>query len=266
MPNIASSAQVAPSAVIADDVVIGPGCIIEDNVQIGSGTQLRANILVCKGTKIGKNNRIFHGVVLGEEPQDVSTVDPDTQLEIGDENVIREYATIHRGTVKGGGKTVVGNKNYLMVNSHLGHDCILGNNIVITNSCMLSGHVMVEDNAWLAGGAAVHQFATIGKFAYVAGYSAATQDIPPFLRFAGNSPCVPKAVNSIGLARNGFEPESIFEIKKTYREIFIRRKRESIVSVVDEVLAREGLDKNVRYMLEFMQKSFASPKRRFRQI
>ncbi len=266
MPKVASSASIAGSAVLGNDVVIGPGCIIEDNVEIGNGTQLKANILVCKGTKIGKNNRIFHGCVLGEEPQDISTVDPETELIIGDDNIIREYATIHRGSVKGGGKTVVGNKNYLMVNSHLGHDCIIGNNIVITNSCMLSGHVMVEDNAWLAGGVAVHQFTTIGRFAYIAGYSAVTQDIPPFLRFSGNGPCVAKAVNSIGLTRNGFSPESVIEIKNAFKEIFIRRKSESIEVVVKEILARNEIDENVQYMLGFMQKSFASPKRRFRQI
>ena len=266
MPKVAPSAQVASSVELGDDVIIGPGCIIEDGVKIGNGTLLKSNIVVCKGTKIGANNRVFHGTVLGEEPQDVSCVDPETELVIGDNNVIREYVTIHRGTVKGGGKTVIGNNNYLMVSSHMGHDCIIGNNIVITNSCMLSGHVVVEDNAWLAGGAAVHQFTTIGKFAYLAGYSAATQDIPPFLRFAGNSPCLPKAVNSIGLARNGFEPESIFEIKHAYREMFIRRKDEPIHSVVKEILGREGLDENVKHMLEFMEKSFASPKRRFRQV
>ena len=266
MPKVASSASIASSAVLADDVIIGPGCIIEDNVEVGSGTELKANILVCKRTKIGRNNRIFHGAVLGEEPQDLGSIDPDTELIIGDNNVIREYATIHRGTEKGGGKTIIGNNNYLMAYCHLAHDCILLNNIVITSSCMLSGHVLVEDNVWLAGGAAVHQFTTIGKFAYIAGYSAATQDVPPFLRFAGNSPCVAKAVNSIGLARNGFPPESIFEIKNAYREIFIRRKSESIEAVVKEILARDGLDENVQYMLEFMKKSFASPKRRFRQV
>ncbi len=266
MANISPGAIVDKTACLGDNVTIGPGCIIGPEVVIGPGCELRSNVLVCKGTTIGANNRIFHGVVLGEEPQNVGEVDPPTHLSVGDNNVIREYVTIHRGSPGGGGKTNIGSKNFIMAYCHIGHDCQLGNNIVMTNSCQLSGHVKLEDNVWLAGVCAVHQFTTVGRFAYLAGGSQPSQDIPPFLKSQGAENCCPRAVNSIGLLRNGFSRESVQAIRQAFKDIYIGRGSRSIEALVNDMLQTESLDENVRYMLEFLSRSFSSPKKRFREL
>ena len=266
MANISPGAHIAGSVQFGQNVTVGPGCIIKDNVVIGDNCELRSNVLVCSGTTLGANNRVFHGVVLGEEPQNIGEIDPDTRLTIGDNNVFREYVTIHRGSTGGSGNTIIGNKNFIMANSHVAHDCSIGNNVVMTNSCNLAGHVTLGDNSWLAGGVQVHQFTTIGKFAYVGGASNPSQDIPPFMKSSGWSRCHPRAVNSIGLERNGFSSESILAIKKAFKLLFINKEKRRVESIVDEMLAEESIDENVRYLLEFLNKSYKSPKRRFKEL
>ncbi len=266
MANISPGAHISSSARLGANVKIGPGCIVADDVIIGDGTELKSNILVCSGTTIGKNNRIFHGAVLGEEPQNLGQVNPQTTLHIGDNNVIREYVTIHRGSPAGGGDTVIANNNFFMAYSHIGHDCVIGNNIVFTNSCQLSGHVKVEDNVWFAGVCAVHQFTTIGRFAYLAGSTNASQDVPPFLKTAGNNRCCPRAVNSVGLLRNGYTKESVRAIKEVFIKLYIHKGSASIEALVRDMLTSEDIDDNVRYLLEFLGNSFSSPKRRYREL
>ena len=266
MANISPAAHIAKTARIGENVSIGPGCIIEDDVIIGDGCELRGNVLVCSGTTLGKNNRMFQGAVLGEEPQNVGEVAPKTRLLIGDNNTFREYITIHRGSPGGVGQTTIGNNNFIMGFTHIAHDCILGDNIVITNSCNIAGHVQLENNIWLAGVCGIHQFTTVGRFAYLAGGSNPSQDVPPFLKSAGQTRCCPRAVNSVGLARNGFSQESIKSIKDIFRRLYIRKESASIEAQVKDMLLCDQLDDNARYLLEFLGKSFASPKRRFKEL
>ncbi len=266
MANISPAAHVSETAVIGDNVTIAPGCIIQDGVTIGDNCELRNNVLVCSGTTLGKGNRVFSGAVLGEEPQNVGEVNPDTKLQIGDNNVLREYITIHRGSPGGSGVTKIGDNNFIMAYTHIGHDCIICNNVVITNGCQLSGHVLVEDNVWMAGICAFHQFTSIGKYAYIAGGAHVSQDMPPFLKASGITRCGPKCVNTVGLLRAGFSKESVRAIKDVFGALYRRKGSMAIDKLVNEMLANDQLDENARYMLEFLAKSYSSPRNRYREL
>jgi len=263
MTTTASTAVIDKTAQLGEDVVVGPGCVIGAGVEIGDGCELKANVIVAEGTRIGKNNRIFAGCVLGEEPQSLGLVEPETELIIGDNNTLREYVTIHRGSPDGGGKTIVGNNNFMMVGSHLGHDCLVEDNVVMTNYCQVSGHCKIETKAWISGHSALHQFVTIGRLAYVAGLSGVTHDIPPFMRAAGSYPCEVRGLNAVGLRRAGGSEESIEALSKVYRRLYGKRRDKNIVTTVEEMLANDGLDENVKYLLESLQRSFQHRMRRY---
>ena len=161
-------AIVHPSAKIAADVTIGPGCIIGEHVEIGKNTWVGPHVVIQGPTVIGENNKIYQFASIGNDPQDLTYNEEPTRLEIGHNNIIREYCMISRGTTKGGGITRIGDHNFLMAYSHIGHDCIVGNHIILTSYAALSGHVVVEDYAIIGGYAAVHQFCRVGAYAFIA--------------------------------------------------------------------------------------------------
>ena len=183
---MASSARIHPTAVIsqeaelADGVEIGAHTIIEGKVQIGPGCVIRPGAYLYGPLTMGKENTIFTGAVLGEKPQHLKYKDEPTSLEIGDGNVFREFVTIHRGTTHRM-KTVIGNNNFLMVNSHIGHDSIVGNRVILANGALVAGHCVIEDNVFLSGNSAIHQFSRVGRLALLSGCSISTKDIPPFV-------------------------------------------------------------------------------------
>ena len=266
MANIAATAVVDRTAELGEDVTIGPGCVIEPGVTVGDGSVLKTNVMVCSGAKIGRNNRIFANCVLGDEPQSIGIGREDTQLIIGDNNTIRENVTINRGTVNGGGKTVIGSNCYLMIGSHAGHDCRIEDNVVLCNNVLLSGHCRIERNAWLSGLAATHQFVTVGRYAFLAGGSGASHDVPPFVRVSGIYPCEVRGLNVIGLGRAGFGEEDIRNLDKCYRRLYRRRGGESLARVVETLLADGDLDENVEYLLKFLQRSNEHPMNRFLEL
>ncbi len=218
---ISEHAIVHPSANIAQDVVVGPGTIIGADVEIGEGTWIGPHVVIQGPTRIGKHNKIFQFASVGDEPQDVTYQGEPTRLEIGDHNTIREFCMISRGTVKGGGLTRLGNHNFLMAYSHVGHDCMLGNAVTMINYSALSGHVTIEDYAIIGGYAAIHQFCRVGAYAFIARATYVTKDVLPYVMIAGHntSAC---GINTVGLKRRGFSSEAVDVLRRAYRIIFRR--------------------------------------------
>jgi UDP-N-acetylglucosamine acyltransferase len=215
--RIHPTALVAPEAEIAADVQIGPYVVIEGKVQIGPGCVLRPHVHLCGPMTLGRGNIVFTGSVLGERPQHLHYRDEPTTLEIGDENVIRENVTIHRGTAHSQ-TTRIGNQNFLMANCHVAHDCQVGNRCIIANGTLLAGHCVLEDNVYLSGNCAVHQFVHIGRLAFMSGVSATSRDVPPFLIHQGYN-CV-AGVNVVGMRRAGLGSEQIEGVRRAYQIIF----------------------------------------------
>ncbi|MBC8046428.1 MAG: acyl-ACP--UDP-N-acetylglucosamine O-acyltransferase [Fimbriimonadaceae bacterium] len=213
-------AYVHPQAKIADNVVVEPFAFISKNVEIGEGSWIGPNSTIMPNTRIGKNCRIYPGAVIGASPQDLKFDGEETEVIIGNNTVIRECVTIHRGT-KYAYKTIVGNNCLLMAYVHLAHDCNVGNNVILANSVGLAGHCEVGDWAILEGMVAVQQFIKIGQHAFIAGGSLVRKDVPPFVK-AAREPLSYVGVNSIGLRRRGFSAENIQHIQDIYRMIFVR--------------------------------------------
>lgn len=211
-------AEVSPRAKLGIDVTIGPFAVVEDDVQIGDRCQLAARSTLKNGTTLGADNLIGEGAVLGGMPQHLHQPEQPGRLLIGDRNIIRENATVHRAFVPDTA-TTIGNECLLMVGAHVAHDCILGHNVVLTNNAMLGGHVTVGDRAYLGGGAAVHQHCNIGRVAMIGGLARLDQDVPPFLMVDGESNLV-VGLNRVGLRRAGVTPQERTEIKDAYQLMY----------------------------------------------
>lgn len=218
--DIHPTAIVSPQAEISDGVVIGPNCVIGGNVFIDEGTRVDAFASVKEYTRIGKNNHIFSYAMVGEVPQDLKFHGEESWLHIGDNNRIREFSTLHRGTEGGGGCTTVGDGCLLMAYSHVAHDCVLGSNIVMSNGATLAGHVEVRDNAIIGGLSAVHQFVRIGRNAFVGGMTGIAQDLPPYMLAVGERAGV-HGPNLVGLRRLGLSREAIAAIKAVFKLIWL---------------------------------------------
>ncbi len=215
------TAIVGKNVEIGKGVEIGPFCVINDHVKIGDGTKLLSHVQIDSNTQIGKNNTIYPFCVIGFPPQDLKYHGEETQTIVGDENVIREYTPIHRGTGTGRSETVVGSKNFIMAYSHITHDCIVGDNNIFVNGATLGGHVTVGNGVYIGAYSGVHQFCRIGDHAFIGGYSVITQDALPFVKTVGNR-AKTYDINVIGLERKGFPRETIDALKKSYR-ILVRR-------------------------------------------
>jgi len=218
--SIHSTASVHPGAQVGPGVKIGPYSCIGEKVSIGKNTVLESHVVLTGWTSIGENCRFSPFSTVGTEPQDVSYTGEETRVRIGDNNVFREYTTVHRGTSRGRGETVIGNGNYFMAFSHVAHDCVVGNETILTHGATLGGHVTVEDFANISAFSAVHQFCRIGKFAFIGGYSVITQDVLPFSRVVGSRPTLLYGVNTVGLRRKGFSRERIRALKEMFRILF----------------------------------------------
>lgn len=217
--------MIHPSAIIdadcdiADGVSIGPFSVIGAGVKIGRGTSIASHVVIQGNTAIGEDNRIFQFSSIGEIPQDMKYSGEDTLLRIGDRNTIREYATLHRGTAQDQGITSIGNDNLLMAYTHVAHDCMLKDHIIMSNGSSLAGHVDIDDYAILSGFTLVHQFCSIGALSFSAMGTAINRDVPPYLLVSG-SPATPRGVNSEGLKRRGFDAETVRLIKDAYKLLY----------------------------------------------
>ena len=219
MSLIHPQAIVDPSATLADDVSVGPWTLIGPDVEIGPGTRIESHVVIKGPTRIGANNRIFQFATVGEECQDKKYAGEPTRLEIGDNNVIREGVTIHRGTVQDEGVTRVGSHNLLMAYVHVAHDCRIGDHVILANNAACAGHVHVGDHTILGGFTAVHQFCKIGAHVMCGAGTVVLQDVPAYTLATGN-PAKPHGINSEGLKRRGFSAEAIRTIKQAYRVIY----------------------------------------------
>ncbi len=231
MAKIHPLANVHPQAKLGNNVTVEAFTTIYPDVEIGDNCWIGPNVTIFDGARLGKNIRVFPGAVLSAEPQDLKYKGEKTTLEIGDNTVIREMTSLHRGT-QSRGKTVIGKNNLIMAYVHIAHDCVIGDNVILVNGVQLAGEVEVDDWAVVGGTAAVHQFVRIGKHVMVQGGALVRKDIPPYAR-VGREPLVYEGVNSIGLRRRGFTNEQIRMIEDMYRYVFL--KGYSLKHAIEEI-------------------------------
>ncbi len=243
--KIHPTAIVDPDAKIGADVEIGPFCIIGPQAVIGEKTIVQSHVVIEGEVAIGTGNFIGHGAIIGAPPQDVSfSPERKTSVEIGNDNIIREYCTIHRGSPDGSA-TEIGDKNFLMAGAHVGHNCVIGNNVVIANNCLLAGHVRVDDGAFLGGGSTFHQHMHVGRLVMVQGSSAFGKDLPPFVIAAERNFVF--GLNVIGLRRAGFSAKDRDEIKAAFKLVYqsglnVQQALEKAATMKFGAPAREFLD------------------------
>ena len=238
------SSIIDPSALIHESVEIGPFSLIGPGVKIDADTKVESHVIIKGPTTIGKRNHIFQFSTVGDGSPDKKYKNEPTTLIIGDDNIIREGVTIHRGTVQDRSETLIGDRNLIMAYSHIAHDCILGNDIVLTNQAALAGSVHVGDGAILGGYAIVHQFCSIGSYSFCAMGSSVNKDVPAYIKVRGN-PAKPFGINTTGIKRAGYSKESIEALRSAYRSVY--RKKLTVEEAVKETkdLSKEYKEVNL---------------------
>lgn len=248
---IHATALVDAGAELGVGVVVGPYSILGPGVQVGDGTEIGPHALIERDTSVGEDCRISKGAVLGTDPQDLKYQGEKTLLEVGDRTVIREFATLNRGT-SSAGRTVVGSDCLLMAYTHVAHDCELGNHVILSNAVNMAGHVTIEDWVIVGGLTPIHQFVRIGAHAFVGGGSRIPQDVPPYCRVAGN-PSKLYGLNSVGLERRGFTAEVRKALKQAYRAVFMSGL--NVGQGVDKAAAEAPAIPEVGHFLDFIRSS-----------
>jgi len=252
---IHNSSVIDKKAKIGKDVNVGPFCYIGPKVQISDGVELISSIHIEGNTKIGKATRIFPFASIGAPPQDKKYKGEDNSLEIGENNIIREYVTINPGTKVGGGRTVIGNNCLLMISSHVAHDCHIGNDVVIANNVPLGGHVTIEDSVVIGGNSAVQQFTRIGRLAMVGGMTGVLKDVIPFGLSFGNRNYL-RGINLIGLKRKKYNNKKIMELNQAFKKIFSSKNFYKNLSKINGEYKENDLVKEV---INFIEKDKKRP-------
>ena len=247
---IDSNAIVSEKSKVARTAKIGPFSVIGPNVEIGENVVIHSHVNISGNTKIGNNNKIYPFASIGNDPQDLKYNGEETKLVIGNNNKIREYVTIHPGTVGGGGITTIGDNCLFMISSHVAHDCIVGNNVIIANNVPLGGHVNIEDNVVIGGNSAVQQFTRIGKLAMIGGMTGVLHDVIPYGLSIGNRNYL-QGLNLIGLRRANFENKDILGLTEAYKEIFASKNLTDNLSKLNGEFKQNQLVKDV---IEFITK------------
>lgn len=246
---IHATAIIDETATVADDCEVGPYSIIGAEVELGEGSVIGPHVVIKGPTKIGKNCRIFQFASIGEDPQDLKYAGERTELHLGDNNIVREYATINRGTIGGGALTKIGSNNLFMAYIHVAHDCQIGDHTVFANGASLAGHVCVGDHAILAGFACVHQFCTVGEHAFVGLNSVANRDVPPFMMVVGNY-AEARGINKNGLRRRDFSEDAIGALHRAYLALVRQRGDRSQAMTALQPLVEEFPD--VKRFVDFI--------------
>lgn len=265
MAKIHPTAVVETDAQLGEDVVIGPHCVVGNGVSIGAGTVLEAQVVIADRVKIGQGNRFYPHCVIGCCPQ-VMGFDPSSNfggLVIGDRNVIRENVTIHPSRYEDA-DTEVGNENLIMIGTHIGHDCIVESRTVLSNSVQVGGHSKVEEGVWISGVAGMHQFVTVGRWCFVAGLAGLTHDVPPFMTVSGHYPTCVRGVNKRGLQRAGLDEQQQEHIHEAYKRLY--RDGGPLLPKAQAMAQEDGLDENVRAILDAILKSGENRFGRYREI
>jgi UDP-N-acetylglucosamine acyltransferase len=251
MAKIHPTAIVDPKAVLAADVSIGAYSIIGADVEIGEGTEIGAAIQIQGPTKIGCRNRFFGPASIGFPPQDLGYAGEPTRLEIGDDNLVREFTTMSRGTKKDRALTTVGSKNLFMAYAHVAHDCVVGSGTIFANAATLAGHVKVGDGATVGAFSAIHQFCRVGEHAFIGGFTVATQDVLPYMKTVGARGAKTYGPNSIGLQRKGFSKDRVAAIARAWR-ILVRSKL-GFAESMDRIRGEFGEQPDVAKLIAFLE-------------
>jgi len=247
---VSDLACVDPRAEIDDDVAIGPFCVIGPHVRIGGGTRLVNNVTVYGHVTIGRDNQIYPNAVIGADPQDISYRGTDTQVRIGDGNIIRESVTINRATEKENGVTTIGSRSFLMAGVHVAHDCQIGDQVTIANGTQLGGHVHIHDHASISGVVAVHHFTSIGSYSFVGGLSRVIHDVPPYMLVEGH-PARPRCINIVALKRRNFSPETVAALAEAHRLLY--RAKVGLDHAREILRGNEQLLPQVNELLQFIE-------------
>jgi UDP-N-acetylglucosamine acyltransferase len=255
MSAIDPRAIVSPKAELAADVTVGPYTVIGDGVVIGAGTWVGPHAVINGPTTIGEGNKIFQFASIGDAPQDLKYKGEPTKLVIGDRNVFREFTTMNRGTVGGGGVTTIGSDCLFMAYTHVAHDCHVGSRVVMANYATLGGHAVLGDWVIMGGYSGIHQFAKVGAHAFLGNNAAVTRDVPPYIMAVG-SPAVPHSINSEGLKRRGFTPEQIRNLKNAYRVLY--RSDLKLADAIAELSQRVPEQPELKPLLDFIGESTRS--------
>ena len=252
LTHIHPNAIIDSSAKIDEDVCIGPWTVIGPNVEIGAGTQIDSHVVINSNTKMGERNKIYTFASVGGDPQDLSYNGEQTHLEIGDDNIIREYVTISRGSVAGGGVTRIGNKNNFLAYAHVAHDCTIGNEVLFVNTATIAGHVKVDDYAILGAFTAVHQYCRIGSYSFITRSADITRDVLPYMLVTGPSE-VPHGLNLVGLRRRGFSKKTMSALKRDCHIIY--RRDLKLKEIRDELVEMSVDTPEIKLVLEVMDSS-----------
>lgn len=245
-------ALIDPAAQLDEGVTVGPFSVISAGVRIGSGTEIGPHVVIRGPCRIGRDNRIYQFASIGEDPQDKKYAGEETRLEIGDRNRIREFTTIHRGTVQDESLTRIGSDNLLMAYTHVAHDCRIGSHVIMANAASLGGHVHVDDWAILGGFSIVHQFCRIGAHCFTAMGSAVSKDVPPYVMVGGH-PAKPHGINSEGLRRRQYSAEQLATIKRAYKTLYLSGL--PLAAAREQITAAAAQNEELRVMAEFLAAS-----------
>jgi UDP-N-acetylglucosamine acyltransferase len=250
-PEIHAKAEVATGAKLGAGVKVGAFAVVGGDVELGDGCEVMAHAVVQGPSRFGKKN-VFHPFcVIGGEPQDYTFRGERTELTAGDENIFREYVTVSRGTTKGGGVTRIGNNNFILAYSHIGHDCMIGSNILFVNAATLAGHVTIEDFATIGALSPVHQFCRVGRYAYIGACTVITQDVPPFSHVVTERETRSFGVNTIGLERKGFSDERRKTLQNAFR--LLNRSKLNTSQAVAEMRKSLGGSEDVQELIRFIE-------------
>ncbi len=260
--SIHPTSVIDSTARIGEGVTIGPCSVVGPNSVVGDGTIVGPSCIIGPNTRLGRRNVLHGHCAIGGDPQDKSYKGEEVFLVIGDDNHIREFVTINRGTSKGDGQTRVGHRNLFMACSHVAHDCVVGDGVILANNVLLAGHVHVEDGATLSGAVAVQQFVTIGRMAYVGGHASVKKDFPPFMK--EDDPSQPRGViNFIGLQRGGFSDDQIKALDEAFRTVYVRS--DTLAEGIARVTASAPLSPEVALFIGSLQRSHAARDGRARE-
>ena len=251
--NVHPTTVIHPQARLASTVTIGPYCVIGEQVVLGDDCELMSHVVIEGHTQIGPRNRLFPFVSIGQPPQDLKYRGEPTRVEIGSDNIFREFVTVHRGTAGGGGVTRIGSHNLLMAYVHIAHDCTLGDHIILANAATLAGHVEIQDKASVGAFCGIHQFCRVGTYSFLGGYSVVTRDLLPYSKTSAPRPLGVLGANHIGLERRGFSKEEIEELQAAFR--LLCRAKLNTTQALEAIAARNFKSAHVRVLVDFIKSS-----------
>jgi UDP-N-acetylglucosamine acyltransferase len=251
MSEIDPRAVVSPTAKLGNGVRVGAFAVVGDDVELGDGCILEPHAVVTGPSTFGRNNHVHSFAIVGGDPQDLTYTGQRVCLKVGDGNTFREFCTVHRGTIKGGGSTRVGSNNLIMAYAHVGHDCVIGDHVILTNGAQLAGHIVVEDYAGISAFCLLHQFSRVGAHSYIGAGTVITQDVAPFSMVVGERGVKCFGINKVGLQRHGFSPDRIKTLDQAYR--LLLRSKLNTSQAVEKMRGTLPDSEDVQLLIRFIE-------------